>query len=89
MVLTLDQFYADQGKYPDSLKELQDKQYMRDIPKDPFTGKNDTWVPLEPPPPPPSSGTSGSPAASDPGKVYDVKSGSNLVGTNGTPYNEW
>jgi general secretion pathway protein G len=86
---TLDQFYADQGKYPESIDELKTKQYMRDIPKDPFTGKNDTWVTVDPPASPPSQGGSISPAPTDPGKVYDVHSGSNLVGTTGTPYNEW
>jgi general secretion pathway protein G len=83
---TLDQFYADQGKYPDSLDDLKQKQYMRGIPKDPFTGKEDTWVTVEPPPP---QGTTGSAAPTDPGKVYDVHSGSDKVGSNGTPYNEW
>jgi len=83
---TFDQYYADQGKYPDSLDDLKQKGYLRGIPKDPFTGKEDTWVTVEPPPP---QGNSGSAAPADPGKVYDVHSGSNLVGTNGTPYNEW
>jgi general secretion pathway protein G len=83
---TLDQFYADQGKYPDTLDDLKAKQYMRDIPKDPFTGKNDSWVTVEPPPP---QGTASSAAPADPGKVWDVHSGSDKVGTNGTPYNEW
>jgi general secretion pathway protein G len=86
---TLDQFYADQGKYPDSLDDLKQKQYMRDIPKDPFTGNNTTWVTLEPPPPPPTQGGGNQAAVMEPGKVYDVKSGSDKVGTNGTPYNEW
>jgi len=86
---TLDQYYADQGKYPDSLDDLKQKQYMRGIPKDPFTGKDDTWVTIEPPPPPPSQEGGSSAAVTDPGKVYDVHSGSDLIGTNGTPYNEW
>lgn len=87
---TLDQYYADQGKYPDALEELKSKQYMRDIPKDPFTGKNDSWVTV--PPPADTSSSSGSSSfdsGSGPGNVYDVHSGSNLVGSNGTPYNEW
>jgi general secretion pathway protein G len=83
---TCDQFFADQGKYPDSLEDLKLKQYMRDIPKDPFTGKNDTWVTVDPPPP---QGTANSAAPADPGKVYDVHSGSDKVGSNGIPYNEW
>jgi general secretion pathway protein G len=92
---TIDQFYADQGKYPESLTELADKKYLRVIPKDPFTDKNDTWVTVLPPADmggaalpgaaPPSGG--GAPVSL--GNVYDVHSGSDRVGTNGTPYNEW
>lgn len=78
---TIDQFYADQGKYPDSLQEIADKKYLRTLPKDPFTNQTDTWVTLTPPPS--SDGTEVK------GSVYDVKSGSNLVGTNSVPYNEW
>jgi general secretion pathway protein G len=88
---TIDQFHADQGKYPDSLAELKEKQYMRDIPKDPFTKTTD-WVEVEPPPDPSpsSSGDSGMGSSTTPkGRVYDVHSGSNLISSNGTPYNEW
>jgi len=88
---TLDQFYADQGKYPDSLDELKSKQYMRDIPKDPFTNSNTTWEVLDPPPLPSSGGGGGSsPTSDNPGKVYDVKSGSDKISpTTNTPYREW
>jgi general secretion pathway protein G len=78
---TIDQFYADQGKYPDSLQDMADKKYLRDIPVDPFTKSKDSWVILAPPTP-----TDGSEVK---GAVYDVHSGSNLVGTNNVPYNEW
>jgi general secretion pathway protein G len=92
---TIDQFYADQGKYPDSIDELKQKQYMRDIPKDPFTGSNTTWEPVDPPPPPAPTGSgSGSSSSSssptDIGKVYDVRSGSDKISpTTNTPYKEW
>lgn len=78
---TIDQFYADQGKYPDSIEEIIDKKYLRNIPTDPFTGKNDTWIIVAPPPAPEGTEIKGS--------VYDVHSGSKLVGTNNIPYNEW
>lgn len=78
---TIDQFYADQGKYPDSLQDMVDKKYLRDIPKDPFTKSKDTWVII----PPPAAGD----GQEVKGSVYDVKSGSKLIGTNGKPYNEW
>src|SRR5689334_10678656 len=40
----IDQFFADQGKYPDSLDEMVQKKYLGAIPKDPFTNAADTWV---------------------------------------------
>ena len=92
---TLDQFYADQGKYPDSLDDLKAKLYMREIPKDPFTGSNTTWETVDPPPPATSSSGSSSfggstSSATDPGKIYDVKSGSDKISpTTNTPYKEW
>jgi len=96
---TIDQFYADQGKYPDTLAELKEKNYMREIPKDPFTRSADSWVVVAPPPEVSSApsgslsissmSSSGSSSSTPLGNVYDVHSGSNMVGTNGTPYNEW
>jgi len=79
---TIDQFYADQGKYPDSLQEMVDNKnkYLRGVPNDPFTRSNTTWVVMAPPQ------VEGEEIK---GAVYDVHSGSTLVGSNGTPYNEW
>lgn len=81
---TLDQFFADQGKYPDTLQELVEKKYLRDIPKDPFTGSNDTWVVL----PPINLGQIVTQSIGV-GNVYDVHSGSPKIGSNNVPYNEW
>ena len=48
---TIDQYYADQGKYPESLQELVDNKnkYLREVPKDPFTKSRESWVPAPPP----------------------------------------
>jgi general secretion pathway protein G len=73
---TIDQHFADHGKYPQSLEELVEKRYIRQIPPDPFTGTADTWI-VTPPDDPELGG------------VYDIHSGSNLVGLEGVPYNEW
>ena len=78
---TIDHFLADQGKYPDSLQDLADKKYLPMIPKDPFTKSSETWVIIAPPTPTDGSEVKGS--------VADVKSGSDLKGTNDIPYNEW
>lgn len=73
---SIDQFRADQGRYPDALDELVQKEYLRSIPVDPFTQSADSWV-EEPSP----EGTEGG--------VFDVHSGSDRVGTNDIPYNQW
>ncbi len=77
----LDAFFADQGKYPDSLDELVNNKYIRDIPVDPFTRERDSWV-CEPPEP----ADNGQLAA---GGCFDVHSGSDLVGLNGEAYRDW
>jgi len=77
----IDAFYADNIKYPDTLDELVDGKYLRSIPKDPFTRETDTWATL-----PPEPGLEGEVVE---GGVFDVRSGSDLVGLNGIPYNEW
>lgn len=97
----IDQYCADFGKYPDSLQDLADSKYIRELPKDPFTGKTDTWVTVAPPTPSSSAASenTGSPIINNqssvsgnsmnPGNIYDVHSGSNLIGSNGIAYNEW
>jgi len=70
----LDQHRADQGKYPSSLQALVSAGYLRAIPKDPFTNSNTTWQEM---------------VDATEGGIFDVFSGSEFVGTNGTPYNRW
>ena len=94
----IDQFHADQGKYPDSIAELKDKKYMREIPLDPFTGLSDSWVVEAPPPEPapvssgsgPISTSGGGGGSTSPGNVYEVHSGSDKISpTTNTAYNTW
>jgi general secretion pathway protein G len=70
-----DQYYADHGAYPDSLETLVEEHYIRAMPEDPFTKSSSTWILI-----PPEDAEGG---------VYDVHSGSDLVGLNDVPYNEW
>lgn len=76
----IDAFYADNAKYPESLEELVERKYLRDIPRDPFT-KEAEWDCL-----PPEPSTEGELAE---GGCYDPHSISDLVGLNGVPYRDW
>jgi len=73
---TIDQYFADHGRYPDSLQDLESGKYVRQIPMDPITGSPDTWITIPP-------------EGFAEGNIYDVHSGSNKVSLDGTPYNEW
>ena len=73
---SLDKYYADTGRYPDSLDDLVTKKYLRNIPLDPLTESASTWVLIPP---------------VEPGKgaVYDVKSGAQGKAGDGTAYGDW
>jgi general secretion pathway protein G len=77
----IDSYFVDHNKYPDSLETLIEGKYLRGIPNDPFTNRQDSWE-VETPTP----REDGSMAE---GGVENVFSGSDLVGLNGIPYREW
>jgi len=77
----IDQYYADKGHYPADLSALVSDGYMRSLPKDPITQAVDTWQTVM------SEVDSASPN-STPG-VYDVKSGAQGTGLDGTNYSDW
>jgi general secretion pathway protein G len=76
----LDQYRADRNKYPNSLQELVDGGYLREIPEDPVSGVAEwdevfsDYDPNEP--------------DAQPG-IEDVHSQSAEIGTDGRPYSEW
>lgn len=78
---SIDQYYADKNKYPADLQTLVSDGYMREVPRDPFTDSADTWqtTPAEPDPSNPTL---------EPG-VYNVKSGSDRQGLDGSNYSDW
>ena len=55
--------------------------YLRGLPRDPFTRTTDSWECVVP------EQTDDGELAE--GGCFDIKSGSNLIGTDGVPYNEW
>lgn len=66
-------FYADAGRYPDSLQELVDKRYLRALPIDPVADSDAVWV-ITPPESP------------ELGQVYDLHSGAPGATADGTPF---
>lgn len=73
---TLDRFYGDKGRYPDALEELVGARYLRNVPVDPMTESNATWVIVAPELP-------------EMGAVYDVRSGAEGVARDGSEYRSW
>jgi len=73
---SIDKFYGDTGKYPQTLAVLVDKHYIRSIPVDPIAKTAEKWIVVN------------SDDPEDTG-VKDVKSGAEGAGENGTPYVEW
>ena len=81
MRTVIDNYTFDKQKAPQSLQDLVTEGYMRAIPNDPMTGSNTTWrVEME--------DALQSVNQSEPG-IYNVHSGSDKMGLNGTPYAEW
>ncbi len=76
----IEEFAADYGRYPESLQELVEKGYLRELPLDPITGSRETWVPVPEDQPLSVEGKAG---------VKDVKSGAEGVSSEGTPYSDW
>ena len=77
----IDQYYADKGKYPDSLQTLVSEHYLRQIPVDPITRSSDTWVTEQ-------AETSASSTSADAG-IYNVKSGSDGTSLDGRRYSDF
>ncbi|MDP3670132.1 MAG: prepilin-type N-terminal cleavage/methylation domain-containing protein [Telluria sp.] len=72
----IDQYYADTGRYPDSLEQLVEKKYLRSVPVDPVTGSAATWVVI-------------APEDETRGAVYGIKSGAPGNDRGGKPYLDW
>lgn len=69
---TIDKFYADTGRYPESLEELVEKRYLRSLPVDPIT-EGTAWLLI-------------APESTDEGGVYDIQSSAQGNRRDGTPF---
>jgi general secretion pathway protein G len=73
---SIDKFYGDTGKFPESLAALVEKRYLRGVPVDPIAKSAEKWVLILDDEP------------EDTG-VKDVHSGAEGAGLNGVPYALW
>lgn len=77
----IDSYTMDKQKGPQSLDDLVQAGYIKEIPSDPMTHSTSTWVTA-------TSDTLESVDQSEPG-INDVHSGSDEMGSNGEPYSNW
>ena len=77
----IDEYSYDKQKAPQSLQDLVSSGYLHDIPEDPIMRSRDGWkIIME------DSGQSVS--TSEPG-IFDIRSGSDKIGLDGTHYSDW
>jgi general secretion pathway protein G len=69
-------YYADRGKYPESLQALATDKYLRSVPLDPVTDSATTWIVVAPEDP-------------QKGGVFDVKSGAAGKALDGSEFSTW
>lgn len=72
----VDQYRSDTGRYPDSLEQLVEARYLRELPFDPVTESRETWI-LEAPP------------EGEQGGFANLRSGAPGNDRRGRPYQEW
>jgi general secretion pathway protein G len=77
----IDQFSMDKQKAPQSLDDLVQAGYLKQIPTDPMTNSKDTWQTVQ-------EDVLVSVDQNQPG-ITDVHSGSEANGSDGTAYNTW
>ena len=77
----IEQYTEDKQAAPQSLDDLVQSGYLKSLPIDPMTHRNDTWVPDQ-------SDSLTSVDQSQPG-IDNVHSGSDQQGSDGVPYSQW
>jgi general secretion pathway protein G len=77
----IDQYIKDKQTVPQSLQDLIQAGFLRQLPNDPITNSNSSWNPV--------IGT----VVIAPGKtgrgITDLRSGSNSISSKGTAYSTW
>ncbi len=77
----IDEYTIDKQKAPETLQDLVSEGYLRQVPLDPMTNSDQTWhIIMEDTP---AGGSTNAPG------IFDVKSGSDKISLEGTPYSDW
>jgi general secretion pathway protein G len=81
MRTVIDEYTYDKQKAPQTLQDLVSDGYLRQVPIDPMTSSADTWkiIPED---------ASNTVSQTQPG-IFDLRSGSDKISLEGTPYSEW
>jgi general secretion pathway protein G len=77
----IDEYTYDKQKAPQSLQDLVSEGYLRQVPVDPMTNSADTWRTI-------MEDAGNAANQTEPG-IWDVRSGSDKISSEGTPYSEW
>ncbi len=77
----IDEYTYDKQKGPQSLEDLVQAGYLRQVPEDPITNSNQSWKII-------MEDALTSVNQTEPG-IFDVRSGSDKTSLEGTPYAEW
>ena len=77
----IDEYTYDKQKAPQTLQDLVEAGYLRQVPIDPMTRSADTWKVI-------MEDALQSTSQSEPG-IFDVRSGSDKRSLEGTNYSEW
>ena len=81
MRTVIDEYTYDKQKAPQTLQDLVMDGYLKQIPMDPMTGNADSWRLI-------MEDATNTVNQTEPG-IFDVRSGSDKVSLEGTPYSEW
>jgi general secretion pathway protein G len=77
----IDEYTFDKQKAPQDLKDLVTGGYLHDVPTDPITQRNDSWKVI-------MEDSAQAVDSSQPG-IFDIRSGSDRIGLDGTHYSDW
>jgi general secretion pathway protein G len=77
----IDEYTVDKQHAPQALDDLVSDGYLRQVPVDPITNNNQSWKII----------MEDTPAGGDnqPPGIFDVRSGAEGNGLDGTPYSDW